>query len=242
MDFEDVQRDWTRLGKEDPLWAVLIKPGTKDGHWDPDEFLATGRVEVDAALSRLRSVGGPEKFDSILDFGSGAGRLTQALAAHGSKVTGVDISAPMIETAISLDPGRTCEFVLNSRPDLSLFDDESFDLVYSSLVLQHMPKTVGTIFLEEMCRVLRPGGALVIQVVSTPTFSVKGLAFRYAPRRLLGWAQTHLLKYPAPMHMQGYPDRKFKRIVESSLDVVDSETDETYGGHWVNRRHYAIKR
>lgn len=241
MDFEDVQRDWTQLGKDDPLWAVLIMPGTKDGRWDPEEFLATGRVEVDTALAHLRSVGGPAAFDRILDFGSGAGRLSQALAAHGS-VTGVDISAPMIETARSLDPRGTCEFVLNTRPDLSLFDDASFDLVYSSLVLQHMPEHVGTVFLEEMCRVLRPGGALVIQVVSTPTLSVKGLAFRYAPRRLLGWAQTRLLKYPAPMHMQGYPDKKFARIVAGSLDILDSETDETYGGHWVNRRHYAIKR
>lgn len=242
MDFEDVQRDWTQLGKDDPLWAVLVKPGAKDGRWDVDEFLATGQVEVDGALAHLRTLGGPIAFDRILDFGSGAGRLTQALAGHGTEVTGVDISAPMIEMARSLDKTDNCEFVLNSRPDLSLFDDDTFDLVYSSLVLQHMPEDVGIAFLEEMCRILRPGGALVIQVVSTPTLSFKGMAFRFAPRRLLRWAQTHLLKYPAPMHMQGVPDKVFNRIVSGSLDVLDSVTDSTYGGHWVNRRHFSIKR
>lgn len=242
VDFEDVQRDWTQLGKDDPLWAVLIMPGTKDRGWDPDEFLSTGRVEVESALTRLRTLGGPSTFDHVLDFGSGAGRLTQALAAHAVKVTGVDISAPMIETAKSLDKTDNCEFVLNTRPDLSLFADDTFDLVYSSLVLQHMPKDIGIVFLQEMCRVLRPGGALVIQVVSTPTLSFKGLAFRYAPPKALRWAQTRILKYPAPMHMQGVPDTVFKRIVAPSLDVLDSETDTSYGGHWVNRRHFAVKR
>lgn len=243
MDLGDVQRDWTRLGEEDPLWAVLIKPGTKGGRWDVDEFLNTGRDEVDAALEHLAGLGGmPARLDRVLDFGSGAGRLTQALAQHAGHVTGVDISAPMIETAQRIDRTDNCEFVLNQRGDLQLFDDGTFDLVYSSLVLQHLPEEAATAFLLEMCRVLRPGGALVVQVATHPTRSFKGMAFKYAPKPLLRWAQTRLLGYPAPMRMQAVSDAQFARAVAGSLTVLDTAADDSYGGHWVYHRHYAMKR
>jgi ubiquinone/menaquinone biosynthesis C-methylase UbiE len=243
VDLGDVQRDWTRLGQEDPLWAVLIKPGTKGGRWDIDDFLSTGRDEVDAALEHLTRLGGmPARLDRVLDFGSGAGRLTQALAQHAGHVTGVDISPPMIETAQRIDQTDNCEFVLNQRADLEMFDDDTFDLVYSSLVLQHMPEEAAHGFLREMCRVLRPGGALVVQVATTPTRSFKGMAFKYAPKPFLRWAQTRLLGYPAPMRMQAVSDAQFTRTVADKMTVLDTVADDSYGGHWVYHRHYATKR
>ena len=243
MDLADVQRDWTRLGEEDPLWAVLIKPGTKGGRWDIDEFLSTGREEVDGALRHLTDLGAmPARLDRVLDFGSGAGRLTQALAQHAAHVTGVDISPPMIETARQIDRTNNCEFILNQRADLKMFDDHTFDLVYSSLVLQHMPEAAATGFLREMCRVLRPGGALAVQVATSPTRSVKGMAFKYAPKPLLRWGQTRLLGYPAPMRMQAVTDAQFSSTVAGSLTLLDTVADDSYGGHWVYHRHYATKR
>jgi ubiquinone/menaquinone biosynthesis C-methylase UbiE len=243
VDLGDVQRDWTRLGEEDPLWAVLIKPGTKGGRWDVDEFLSTGRDEVDGALKHLTELGAmPARLDRVLDFGSGAGRLSQALAQHAAHVTGVDISPPMIETAQRIDRTDNCEFVLNQAPDLNVFADDTFDLVYSSLVLQHMPEAAATGFLREMCRVLRPGGALIVQVAATPTRSFKGLAFKYAPKPLLRWAQTRLLGYPAPMRMQAVTDVQFAHTIGSSLALLDTVSDDSYGGHWVYHRHYATKR
>ena len=242
VDLGDVQRDWTKLGEDDPLWAVLIQPGTRGGRWDVDDFLATGRAEIDASLDHLRRLMPLPTLDRVLDFGSGAGRLSQALAAHATSVVGVDISEPMIRTARRLDRSDRCEFVLNQRSDLSVFDDESFDLVYSSLVLQHMPLDVALTFLREMSRVLRPGGALVVQVAATPTRSFKGWAFKYAPKPLLRWAQTRLLGYPAPMRMQAITDQDFVGAVAGSLTVLDTVTDDTYGGHWVYHRHFAVKR
>lgn len=242
MDLGDVQRDWTKLGEDDPLWAVLIKPGTRRGQWDVDEFLATGRAEIDESMAHLRELGALPRLDRVLDFGSGAGRLSQGLAAHAGSVTGVDISAPMIETARRLDRTDNCEFVLNQQADLSIFEDESFDLVYSSLVLQHMPLAVGLGFLREMCRVLRPDGALVVQVATTPTRSFKGMVFKYAPKPMLRWAQTRLLGYPAPMRMQAIFDEVFAETVSGTMTMRNTVADDTYGGHWVYHRHYATKR
>lgn len=241
MDLDDVRRDWTLLGDQDPLWAVLVTPEAKGGRWDVGDFLATGRAEVDASIAHLRRLLPSLDIRRALDFGSGAGRLTQALADHADEVVGVDIAAPMIATARRLDTAQRCTFVLNDRPDLAVFDDASFDLVYSSLVLQHMPRSQAVVYLREMARVLRPGGALIVQLAARPTLSVKGLAFRWAPQPVLRWAQTRLLGYPAPMRMERFTDRQFARAIAGSLVALDTVEDDTYGGHWHDHRHFAVK-
>ncbi|MGH3505943.1 MAG: class I SAM-dependent methyltransferase [Nocardioidaceae bacterium] len=240
---DEVRRDWERLGAEDPLWAVLMKPGTRHGGWDVDEFLATGRAEVDAAMTRLRDLAPELTLRRVLDFGCGAGRTAQALRRHSEAVLGVDISAPMLEIARRLDESGSCDFVLNDRPDLSAFGDGAFDLAYSSLVLQHLPPEVARAFLGELGRVVRPGGAVVVQVATKPTASAKGWLFRVAPRRLLRFGQRRILGYPAPMRMHAITAGDVAAaLAPHGLDVVATEEDTTYGGHWTYHRYFAVKR
>jgi 2-polyprenyl-3-methyl-5-hydroxy-6-metoxy-1,4-benzoquinol methylase len=172
---DEVRRDWERLGSEDPLWAVLMRPGTRHGGWDEGAFLATGRTEADVALAHLAAICPTTPLTRALDFGCGAGRLSQGLAAHADVVVGIDVSASMLETARRLDrtAGR-CTFVLNTHDDLRDVDDGSFDLVYSSLVLQHLPSDAAQRFLAEFGRVVRPGGATIVQVASEPTRRPRG--------------------------------------------------------------------
>jgi SAM-dependent methyltransferase len=51
-------------------------------------------------------------------------------------------------------------------PDLSLFAEATFDFVYTTLVLQHMPPSLSTLYIRELVRVLAPGGLLVFQLPS----------------------------------------------------------------------------
>lgn len=240
---DEVRRDWERLGAEDPLWAVLMKPGTRHGGWDVEKFLATGRVEVGAAMTRLRELAPDLTLGRVLDFGCGAGRTALALREHSEAVVGVDISASMLETARRLDVSGRCDFVLNDRPDLSAFGDSDFDLAYSSLVLQHLPPEDARRFLGELGRVVRPGGAVVVQVATKPTASAKGWLFRIAPHRLLRFGQRRLLGYPAPMRMHAITaDDVAAALAPHGLDVAATEEDTTYGGHWTYHRYFALKR
>src|ERR1051325_12110429 len=89
---------WERLAADDPRWAIRTEPG-KQGAWNEAEFFATGRAEIELALSRLGAVGITPRFGTALDFGCGMGRLAQVLAERFFLVHWVDISSPLIALA-----------------------------------------------------------------------------------------------------------------------------------------------
>lgn len=239
MGLEQVRRDWTRLGSTEPLWAVCVDPRKRDGGWDDDEFLASGRADIDPAVARLEELGIRPTGGRVLDFGCGAGRLSNALAAHFDEVVGVDISAPMLAEARRLDrsAGRIT-FALNERPDLSMFEDASFDLVYTDLVLQHLPPDLTEGYVREFARVLRPGGVMVLGVPESERRTFKGMVFRYAPWPLVALAQRVLLRYPAPMRMHTLRTERIAALVPNARIVA---SDEYWGGdHWLHLRHYVV--
>jgi SAM-dependent methyltransferase len=159
-----VQSQWDSLARTEDLFGVIWGYPRLPNQSLP-AFLRSGDKEIAATLrsARLRRL--PRRHDAALDFGCGAGRLTQAMARRFERAVGVDVSPAMIEAAIRLDRGpRKCEFLLNEAPSLERFGDASFDFVYSNVVLQHMPPELGVIYVGELARVLRPGGLLVFQV------------------------------------------------------------------------------
>lgn len=165
MDLNELQRNWDEFGKIDPLWAILTTPDRKGGKWDPAEFFASGRPEIAQLMHRAQALGLPARREIALDFGCGVGRLTQALCEWFERCCGVDIAPSMIELARGYNAhGARCEYLLNAHDDLRVFCDDSFDLVYSSIVLQHMELHYSTSYIREFVRVLRPGGLVVFQI------------------------------------------------------------------------------
>ncbi|MGW5054849.1 class I SAM-dependent methyltransferase [Actinokineospora sp. NPDC004072] len=243
MGFDQVRRDWTTLGDEDPLWAVSVADGKRGNRWDVEDFLRTGRVDVAAARHWLAELGLAAAWERVLDFGCGAGRLSQALAEHADEVVGVDVSAPMLRTAERIDrSGGRCRFVLNEVPDLHVFPSASFDLVYSELVLQHLPARVITGYVAEFVRVLKPGATAVFQCTTRPMWTAKGVLWRVAPHALIRLGQKLVLGYPAPMRMTPVPPAKVAAVVaQAGGAVVDSRTAAEPETHWVSTRYVVRK-
>ena len=241
MTLDGLAADWTRLGAADPLWAVYVAPGTRGGRWDVEEFFATGRREVDAALAQAAELGLRPPSGRALDFGCGVGRLSAALARHAEEVIGVDIAPSMLAEARRLDrSGGRCRFVLNTGPDLAFLPDRSVGLVYSSLVLQHLPPGYARRYLAEFARVLAPGGAAIFQVVTGRTRTVKGLASALLPWPAQSWVQRRLLGYPAGMRMRAISARDVEAaFAGTGVRVAGVVDDPSYGGHWRCARFFA---
>jgi ubiquinone/menaquinone biosynthesis C-methylase UbiE len=198
-----LRENWQALGADDPLWAILSDPRAKGGRWSVDEFLRTGHVEINRVFTWLERKGVREIGTSrALDFGCGAGRLTQALAKRFGQCTGVDIASSMLAAARTLAPPENCEFVLNERNDLSQFANESFDFIYSSIVLQHIPFPYSVDYIREFCRTLRPGGVLVFQIAIDKQVSLNQklieLKQRIASKVALRTRVRRLLGHPVP--------------------------------------------
>jgi ubiquinone/menaquinone biosynthesis C-methylase UbiE len=243
VSFDKVRRDWTRLGEEDPLWAVSVAPDKRGGRWDAEEFLETGRAEITAAREWLDRLGLPTHWDRVLDFGCGAGRLSQALAEHAGAVTGVDVSPPMLEQARRLDrTGGRCEFVLNDSTDLARFPDRHFDLIYSALVLQHLPAGVIEGYLKEFARVLRPDGVALLQITTSPLWTFKGMVWRFVPGAVVRLAQRVVLRYPAPMRMTAMAPAGVAAVLAAhGAEVIDTRTEDDRSAHWRSTR-YVVRR
>ena len=82
------------------------------------------------------------------------------------EVVGVDIAPSMLAVARARAGERDgVDFRLDETGDQSLLDGERFDLVYSGLVLQHLPTSADALAcLGRLCAAVAPGGVLIAQM------------------------------------------------------------------------------
>jgi ubiquinone/menaquinone biosynthesis C-methylase UbiE len=236
MKIREQERDWNELAELDPYWAILTSPGTRFGGWDSDEFFATGTTEIDAVMRHVAELGHPQGRARALDFGCGLGRLTRPLAGHFDECVGVDISEGMVRGARQLNadiPAAT--FVVNAAEDLGRFADQSFDLIYSVIVLQHVPDR-GTIesYIAEFCRVMRPGGLAIFQLPShiPRVFRLQWRRRLYLALRRLGVGAAFLYRRLRllPIAMSYIPENDVVAVVTScGARVLEVETAAASG-------------
>jgi SAM-dependent methyltransferase len=225
---EQHHADWEQLAELDPQWAILSSPERRFGGWEDDEFFATGELEVDALLARIEETGGTAGRHAALDFGCGVGRISRALAGHYDEVVGVDISETMLARGRELNAGiANIEFVHNSAPDLRALGERSFDLVYSTIVLQHQPtRSAARGYVQEMVRLLRPGGRLVFQIpLDIPLrHRLQPVRRAYATLRSLGVSPRTLYErlHLHPIRMQFVPEEELRRwLSDVRVDAID---------------------
>jgi len=104
------------------------------------------------------------KRGAVLDIGCGAGRVSLALAKRGYQLTGVDVSEELLSIAHQNALSRNLEIDFVHTEGITLpFQDAQFDIVASFKVLCYIPtRILRKAFLEELLRVLKPGGLCVL--------------------------------------------------------------------------------
>jgi len=104
MNIRELKKNWDALGKTDPFWAILSYPEKKGNRWEAEQFFKTGLEEIEKTLGYVRGLGVELRYGIALDFGCGAGRLTQGLVRHFAQAIGVDIAPSMIAGSSVISP------------------------------------------------------------------------------------------------------------------------------------------
>jgi ubiquinone/menaquinone biosynthesis C-methylase UbiE len=188
---------------------------------------------------------------AALDFGCGAGRLTQALADYFEEVVGVDIAESMIELGRKRNPRPDrVTYLHNSHPDLRKLDDASMDLIYSNITLQHIPPVHIRTYLVEFMRVLRPEGLLVFQLPAgirkhdeAGKWSWQGWLARLVYRLRLDGLYRRIRYFRQPiMDMHWLPKSGVEQLLESKGGkILKTQPDQSAGPIFESYRYYCRK-
>jgi 2-polyprenyl-3-methyl-5-hydroxy-6-metoxy-1,4-benzoquinol methylase len=139
----------------------------------------------------LRASGNRDGLD-LLDVGCGSGTLLGLLKRHGFRPMGVDFSAEAARIA-EIENGVR---VLVGSLEQSRFPDEAFDVVTLFHVMEHVsnPRSL----LAEVSRILKPGGALVLQVPNIDSWQFKAFGVKWygldVPRHVIDYSRESMLK------------------------------------------------
>ena len=152
---------------------------------------------------------------TVLDVGFGQGRTAELLVTEGHRVLGVDVSVTMVSQAQSrnraaCNDGRA-ELVHGDGRTVP-FDDSSADAALTAHTIYFMDDPLFT--LSEICRVLRPGGRLVI-------------ACRVTNDELPGWVDSEVYRF--------FSSSEIEELLESAgFDSVmhHSGGAPEYWTHW----------
>ena len=122
-----------------------------------EEFGRRGGVHFDESELGPGSV--------VLDLACGMGRTCRRVAGLVREYHGVDFAPGMIDKAREHNRGvSNAVFHVNDGAALGGFADGTFDVVYSELAFQHMPKAVQRSYAAEAARVLKEGGRFFAQL------------------------------------------------------------------------------
>ncbi len=214
--------EWTQDGILEFYWGEHIHLGHYGSPPQRKDFL---KAKSDFVHEMVKW-GGLDKLPrgtTILDVGCGIGGSSRILAKdYGFEVTGITISPKQVQRAQELTPeGVTARFQIDDALALS-FPDNSFDVVWSIEAGPHMPDQAK--YAQEMIRVLKPGGILVVADWNQRDDRQKPLNFWEKPvmRQLLDqWS------HPSFSSIEGFSEQ----IAETGLvegEVVTADwTQET---------------
>jgi SAM-dependent methyltransferase len=192
-----MREDWNARAAEDANYYVAFGRRQQT----EDEFFATGERVAESVLwetRRLDAIVSP-RARRALEIGCGPGRLMKPLSAHFGEIHGVDVSDEMIRLARERLRGIPHAHVhANQGSELAQFADESFELVYSYAVFQHIPsREVVTDYLRETHRVLKPGGIARLQFNGLPQTVPQydtWAGVRFSDRELISFTREHDLQ------------------------------------------------
>lgn len=154
---QSIRSFWNQAADENPYWYVSSY-GSFDARRNLDEFWASGYT----IWNDIKRVTGytPTPYDVVVEIGCGVGRVTRAIAPEVGHVIALDISERMLAIARQANLANA-DFRGVNGFTLPRIADKSVDLALGYCVFQHLPSHAALkSYLDEMHRVIKPGGML----------------------------------------------------------------------------------
>jgi len=135
---------------------------------NPDYYFMSGYIGMLSWMQILKRCSfNLRTASAIMELGCGSARLIRHLRCiDGIRLVGADVDPDNIAWCQLNVPG--IEFNVNDlRPPLLFAEDNSFDLVFAASVFTHIPLETQHVWIEEMYRILRPGGFFLADVLGS---------------------------------------------------------------------------
>jgi len=140
-----------------------------------EDFVTSGGRRVGPRFVKALSLAGDLRGKRVLDVGCGRGELVLQSALRGADAWGIDYAQAAVDIARRALAGAEPE--LQSRMHVEqmdvkglTFDDASFDAVFMMDVVEHLYPHELARALDELRRIMRPGGVLVLHTSPNKTF------------------------------------------------------------------------
>lgn len=134
------------------------------GDVDYFHYFRSGQKASDSIVQFIKEFSKGNK-QNILEWGCGTGRIVSHLAEHRSEdfcIFASDINQEMIVWCQKHIWG--VDFALNSINPPLPYKNDSMNVIYSTSVFTHLSKQLQKVWLDEIMRVLAPGGILIFTV------------------------------------------------------------------------------
>ena len=177
---------------------------TNAERWDQLRALHIDDAEIEKALVDLL----PDDAGSLLDIGTGTGRILEVLARRAERATGIDQSREMLAVArTNLARAGLGNVEIRQADMYALpFPSMSVDVVSIHQVLHYAEDPAAV--LREAARVLAPGGtALIVDFAPHDLVELRRehahVHLGFADNQVAGWLTSAGLKAAAPLHLPG---------------------------------------
>lgn len=158
---------WEDLARREPYFALRVDDddAVQSNSVATDAFFKTGEDDISALFAAMTTLFSRDvRFDSVLDFGCGAGRLTLPLARRVRHVMACDIAPTMLLHARQNAERAGLHNITFQSCDDAIASGASFDFVCSLLVFQYIPPSVGYGLIRSLAKRLTGDGVAALQL------------------------------------------------------------------------------
>lgn len=205
--------------------------------WDPHGEMAPLHVINPVRTRYIEQAAGGLAGKRAVDVGCGGGLLSEALAARGARVLGIDLAEEVLDAARHHARGSTLgvEYRAIAAEDLAREAPGAFDLVTCLEMLEHVPDPAAVV--AACGRLVRPGGTVVFSTINrnAKAYALAIVAAEYVlglvPRgtheyaRLIRPSELHRWAEGAGLEVAGIRGMTYNPVLKSAKLADDCDVN-----------------